>query len=256
MTFVILCTAFFASFLTLFSGFGLGTILMPMVAIFFPVTVAVAMTALVHLLNNMFKLTLLWSNVHWPVVWRFGMPALAASVPGAWLLTHLSVLPELYAYKFFGAEAAITPVKLIIGLLLILFATLEWLPVLKKFNLSSLSLPVGGVLSGFFGGLSGHQGAFRSAFLLRAGLDKKQFVGSNAAIASLVDVTRLFVYGVNGSLILQQMNMGLLAGATAAAFAGAAIGTMSLQKITMAFVQKLVAGMLYVLGILLIIGML
>jgi len=256
MTFVIVGTAFLAALLTLFSGFGLGTILMPVVAIFFPVTVAIAMTAFVHLLNNLFKLVLLWKNVNWPVVWRFGIPALAATVPGAWLLTHLSDLPEIHAYKFAGAEAVITPVKLMVGLLLIVFATLEWLPVLKNVNLSPLSLLVGGVLSGFFGGLSGHQGAFRSAFLIRAGLDKHQFIGSTAAIAAMVDLTRLVVYGINGSLIFQEVNTGLLIATTAAAFAGVAIGTGSLQKITMGFIQKLVAGMLYVLGTLLIVGLL
>lgn len=256
MTFVISSTAFLAALLTLLSGFGLGTILMPVVAIFFPITVAVAMTAFVHLLNNMLKLALLWRKVYWPVVWQFGIPALAATIPGALLLTHLSVLPELHAYKFMGAQAVITPVKLIVGLLLIVFATLEWLPVLKNINLSSLSLLVGGVMSGFFGGLSGHQGAFRSLFLIHAGLDKNQFVGSNAAISALVDITRLVVYGLNVSLIFQQVNMGLLAAAATAAFAGVAIGTVSIQKITMGFILKLVAGTLYVAGILLILGLL
>ena len=256
MTFVIVGAAFLAAVLTLFSGFGLGTILMPVMAIFFPLTVAVAMTALVHLLNNLFKLALLWRNVNWPVVWRFGLPALVAAVPGAWLLTHLSALPGLHAYTFMGTEAVITPVKLMIGLLLILFATLEWLPVLKNINLSSLSLPVGGILSGFFGGLSGHQGAFRSAFLVRAGLDADQFVGSNAAIAAFVDITRLAVYGLNISFLLEQVDMGLLVAATVAAFAGTAIGTAGLQKITTWFIQKLVAGMLYGLGILLVLGLL
>lgn len=54
---------------------------------------------------------------------------------------------------------------------------------------------IGGVLSGFFGGLSGQQGAFRSAFLLHAGLDPQRFIATNAAIATLVDITRLVVYG-------------------------------------------------------------
>jgi len=38
--------------LTLFSGFGLGTVLMPAFALFFPVPVAA--TAVVHLANNLF----------------------------------------------------------------------------------------------------------------------------------------------------------------------------------------------------------
>lgn len=255
MAFVIIVTAFFASLLTLFSGFGLGTILMPVVAIFFPVTVAVAMTAFVHLLNNLFKLTVLWKSINWSIVGRFGIPAMIATVPGAWLLARLSNLSELHSYTLLGIDAAITPVKLTVGLLLIFFATVEWLPVLKNVNLSSRTLPWGGVLSGFFGGLSGHQGAFRSAFLIRAGLDKNEFVASNAAIASLVDITRLAVYGLNISLILGQVNIGLLAAATAAAFTGVLAGTMALQKITIGFIQKLVVSTLYILGTLLASGL-
>ena len=53
---------------------------------------------------------------------------------------------------------------------------------------------LGGLLSGFFGGLSGHQGALRSAFLAKAGLTTERFVGSNAVIGFLVDLTRIAVY--------------------------------------------------------------
>lgn len=255
MFLTIILTSFLASLLTLFSGFGLGTVLMPVVAIFFPVPVAVALTAFVHLLNNIFKLSLLRRHVCWPIVLRFGLPAMAAALPGAWLLAVMSDLPEIYSYNTLGVAAAVTPLKITVGLLLILFATAEWLPALKNINLPARALPVGGLLSGFFGGLSGHQGAFRSAFLLRAGLDKNQFVASNAAIATFVDVARLAVYGLNMTLLMIHLNKGLLAAATLAAFAGAAAGTAGLKKVTIGFIQALVAVTLYLLGILLVAGL-
>ena len=59
MMYVIVCfVALGASFLTLFSGFGLSTLLMPAFALFFPLEAAIAMTAVVHLANNVFKLAL------------------------------------------------------------------------------------------------------------------------------------------------------------------------------------------------------
>ena len=66
MELAIICLAtFIASGLTLFSGFGLGTLLMPVVAVFFPLEVAIAMTAVVHLANNLFKLLLRkWAVCH------------------------------------------------------------------------------------------------------------------------------------------------------------------------------------------------
>jgi uncharacterized protein len=254
--FIITLTAFLASLLTLFSGFGLGTLLMPVVAIFFPIAAAVALTAFVHLLNNLFKLAALWRDVNWPVSLKFGIPALLATIPGAWLLTSLEELPKLASYQLFGLDAAITPVKLAIGLLLILFAIAEWFSFAKKVNISSKYLPWGGVLSGFFGGLSGHQGAFRSAFLLHAGLDARQFIATNAVIASLVDITRLAVYGLNLTLLMDQVDTSLIAAATVAAFAGVLAGRVGVKKVTIGMIQKLVAVMLLSLGALLALGIL
>ena len=71
------------------------------------------------------------------------------------------------------------------------------------------------------------------AFLVRAGLDTNKFVGSNTAIAAFVGITCLAVYGLNISFLIEQVDMGHLVAASAAAFAGVAIGTASLQKITM-----------------------
>lgn len=254
MTFVIVATAFFASLLTLFSGFGLGTLLMPVVAIFFPVAVAVALTAFIHLLNNLFKLAVLWRMVDWPVTFRFGVPAMIATIPGAWLLVRLSDFPEIHSYMLMDAQATITPVKLTVGILLVLFASAEWFSWGKGLNIAGRWLPAGGVLSGFFGGLSGHQGAFRSAFLIRARLDKNAFVATNAMIASLVDMARLAVYGLNIDLLMGHVDTALLIAATAAAFAGVLAGRVGLKKVTIGFIQKLVAVMLYVLGALLVAG--
>lgn len=249
--------AFLASLLTLFSGFGLGTLLMPVVAIFFPVAVAVALTALVHLLNNLFKLATLWQYVHWPVSLKFGVPALLlATIPGAWLLARLSELPEITRYHIFGKEAVMAPVEPAVGLLLILFAGVEWFSFIKKWNIPARYVPWGGILSGFFGGLSGHQGAFRSAFLLHAGLDAKQFIATNAVVASLVDITRLIVYGLSLTLLVEQVDKVLMAAATLSAFAGVLAGRIGIRKVTIGFIQKLVAVMLLFLGTLLAAGML
>jgi hypothetical protein len=85
--YITICTvALLASGLTLFSGFGLGTILMPVFALFFPLPLAIASTAVVHLSNNLFKLLLLGRHADRGVVIRFGIPALVfAAVLAAFL---------------------------------------------------------------------------------------------------------------------------------------------------------------------------
>ncbi len=84
MDYIIVCSsALLIALLTLFSGFGLGTLLMPVFAIFFPVEVAVAATAVVHLANNVFKLVLMGRHANWGIVARFAIPAAVAAFGGA-----------------------------------------------------------------------------------------------------------------------------------------------------------------------------
>ena len=252
---VISLVALLASGLTLFSGFGLGTILMPAFALFFPVPVAVAAAAVVHLANNLFKLGLLGRRADWGVSWRFGLPGAATAFLGAGLLIYLSDLPVLTTYQVMGRIAEISLLKLVIGVLIIAFAGLELFPALEgRLKISHKSLSFGGALSGFFGGLSGNQGAFRSAFLLRAGLDKTAFIATGVVCAVLVDVSRLLVYGLE----LMSGNLDELAGhgawskagaATLAAFLGAFIGRRLLDKVTMGFIRSLVGVMLLFIGL-------
>lgn len=145
------------SLLTFFTGFGLGTLLMPLFAIFFPVDMAIALTGVVHLLNNLFKFFLTRKHVDWHVVLRFGIPAILGAVIGAWLLLRVSGFAPVYAYTWAGREFFVTPIKLTIALLLIFFCLMESVPRLKKIQFGKDKMIYGGLLSGFFGGLSGHQ---------------------------------------------------------------------------------------------------
>ncbi len=147
---------------------------MPVFAIFFPVDVAIGVTAIVHLLNNILKLILLGRHADRDVVIKFGIAAIISAFFGAWLLIWISEQPAIYSYQIGDHIFSITPVKTIIGLLMILFALIELYPAAQKYNFNRKYLPIGGILSGFFGGLSGHQGALRSAFLVRSGLGKER----------------------------------------------------------------------------------
>lgn len=245
---IILITTFCASFITLFSGFGLGSVLMPVMAIFFPVSVAVALTAVVHLLNNLFKLATMWRHIHWEVGLRFGIPALLAAIPGALILMFISGIQEPIITTIADKNVAILPVNIVIGLLLIGFAIVEWSNMAKKVTIPLLMLPLGGILSGFFGGLSGHQGAFRSMFLLHSQLNSMQFVATNAFIASLVDVSRIIIYGLSFSLVTQHVSIGVMGLTSAVSFLAVFIGKRYIKKVTIDWIQRLVAFILMGLG--------
>lgn len=255
MSFVVIClVAFAASGLTFFSGFGLGTLLLPAFALFFPIGPAVAMTAVVHFLNGLFKLALVGRHADRATLIRFGIPALVASLAGAWVLLLLGDLPPIGSYTLFDREFRLQPLKLVIGLLLLAFGLIEVVPRLRGVQFDARYLPLGGLLSGFFGGLAGMQGALRSAFLARSGLNKEAFIGTGAAIACLIDVMRLGVY--IPALHTAELDWPLLLAAVAAAFAGAYLGNRLLPKITLRFVQRVVAGLLVAVAIGLISGLL
>jgi len=94
---IVATAAFLAAGLTLFSGFGLGTLLMPVVAIFVDADVAIGITAIVHCANNLFKLGLLGKQANIEVILKFGIPAILAALGGAILLSWLSSQSALFS---------------------------------------------------------------------------------------------------------------------------------------------------------------
>jgi uncharacterized membrane protein YfcA len=237
--------------LTLFSGFGLGTILVPVFTLFFPVELAIVLTAIVHFLNNVFKLFLLGKKADWQIVIRFGIPSVVAALCGAFLLSKLSGIDAIYDYQVFGKVCFVTPVKLTIAVLLILFSLFEILPSFKNIQFAKTYLPLGGLLSGFFGGLSGNQGALRSAFLLRANLSKESFIATGVVIACLIDLSRLSVYYRNIAVHQEALDYGLILLATVSAFAGTFFGNRLLKKVTVESVHHIVTAVLLVFAVLL-----
>lgn len=253
MEYLVICLmALLVSALTLFSGFGLGTVLMPAFALFFPVPVAIAATAVVHFANNIFKVILVGRKADWGVVLRFALPGALAAMIGAVLLNLFDHIPPLQTYSLGSRVYEVTVVKLVIGILIIVFALLELLPKFSELAFNRKYLPLGGLLSGFFGGLSGNQGALRSTFLIKAGLDKDAYIGTGTISGVVVDAARLVVYGL--SFYAVQFSGvgdigGLVLAATLAAFLGAFIGARLVKKITLRVLQLIVGVMLMIVGL-------
>jgi uncharacterized membrane protein YfcA len=261
MSYVIVCTAaLLTSGLTLFSGFGLGTILMPVFALFFPVEVAVASTAMVHAANNVFKAVLLGRHADYRVLFKFALPAAVAAIGGALLLGYMSQMAPVTQYHIAGHDATVTWVKLVVSVLIVGFAVIELSPRTDALAFDERLVPFGGLISGFFGGLSGHQGALRSAFLIRTCMTKEAFIATGVLAAIIVDVSRMIVYGStffasDYETLKAQGGLGLVAAGTVSAFIGAFIGKRLLKKITLRAVQTVVGAMLIALGVAMGIGL-
>jgi uncharacterized membrane protein YfcA len=158
-------------------------------------------------------------------------------------------LPLLATYQTGNHTFEISIVNLVIAFLLIIFSLLEIMPNARKVEMAENKLVIGGLLSGFFGGLSGIQGAIRSAFLIKSRLSKEAYIATGVAISCLVDISRLSVYASHFIKTDLHENMTLIISSVLAAFAGTFIGSKMLKKITLKNIQRFVIFLLIVIAV-------
>ena len=253
---IVALTVLFGAALTFFSGFGLGTLMLPVFSLFFPLPVAVGATAVVHLSNNLLKFGMVYKHIHVNTLLRFGIPALLFAILGGFLLDVVGHMESFYSYAIGEKTFHLTPLKMVIGFLMIFFAWFDLDPRFSGWSMDRKWIPLGGVLSGFFGGVSGHQGAFRSAFLNKAGLTKEQFIGTSNAIALIIDISRIFVYIQTLDFVALSNEKNILVTGIIFAFLGTYFGKELLKKTTMKGIQRVVGVMLLILGALFVGGIL
>ena len=239
--FAVLAAALGGAFLSFFCGFGLGTLLLPAFMLFFPAQIAVAATALVHMANNVFKLFLVGKHAHWPTIRSFGVASVLGAVLGAWSLQWLAGMNDSIDFTFLHQSFQTDSIRVFLAIIIFAFALIEISPALEKIEMPARWLPVGGLVSGFFGGISGHQGALRSAFLMRSGLSKDAFMGTRVVCACLVDVSRLSVYAASISAGWSELRLDLLALATLAAFGGAWQGNKLVKKTELPVLNRIIS---------------
>lgn len=258
--YLIICTSsFLISILTLFSGFGLGTVLMPVFALFFPLPAAIASVAVVHLANNLFKALLVGKYAKASVVLKFGIPAALAAAVGAYLLSFFSNTPPLFSYHFFGLDFKITIIGIIVGSMVMFSSIFELVHGFSYLSFDQKYIPLGGAISGFFGGVSGNQGVLRSAFLIKSGLSKNEFIGTSVVCSVIVDVSRILVYGwaVYNQKFTEAFShdmTGIITAASITAFLGSYTGSKLTHRITFRMLQLIVGWMLLIVGFAILIG--
>lgn len=235
-TLVLCLAAFISAALTLMSGFGLGTILTPVFLIFYDVKIAILIVAVVHLSNNLLKLSLFRSHISVDILKRFGALTLIGAFIGA----------------FFQGKMDSSAVKILLGASLIFLGLKEAIGLGEKFRLPKKIDFIGGFLSGLLGGFVGNQGAIRSAYLLNYNIPKETFIATAAIIASVVDITRIPVYIYSNKGLLVD-NVSLLLITTASAFAGTFAGNKFFKKISLKTFKIYVAATIIIIGMLLIL---
>ena len=218
-------------------GFGIGSLLTPVLAIRYGIGAAVAMVALPHLAASLLRAWRLRGHFRRDVVVRFGLLSAAGGLLGALLYARLGG-PALTAAL--GALLVVTAIAGLTGW------TERWHP----------HGPVVwglGLLSGLFGGLAGNQGGIRVAALSAFGLGPAEFVAASTAAGVLVDLARTPVYLAREHATLASATP-LLALLVAGALAGTLLGERVLFGIAPRVFRRVVSVAIGGLGLWLLFG--
>jgi len=213
-------------------GFGIGSLLTPTVALQTGTKLAVAAVAIPHFLGTLQRYWLLRQHVDRRVLLGFGLASAAGGLAGA--LAHVWLSSRVLTSVF--------------GVLLVLAAIAEATGWMQKVHWGRRVAWLAGALSGAFGGLVGNQGSIRSAALLGFDVPKESFVATATAIGLFVDGARLPVY-----LFTQWRDIlevwPLLVAATTGVVVGTALGSRVLKRIPQTIFRRLIALLLFALGI-------
>jgi hypothetical protein len=228
----LLACAFGAEVIGTMAGFGAATVLTPVAVWFMDIKAAIALVAVFHLIGNASRLVFFGRSIHWKTWALFGVSGVACSGVGA---VAAAALPSAAIQAAFG-----------VFLLLYVAASLgmgERLVVPAH----PATLLGGGAASGFVAGLLGTGGAIRSACLLAFRLPKEAYLGTSAALALMVDATRLPIY-LAERLIPPSM-AALVAALVPVGFAGAWSGQRLIRRWSAAAFRRFVLAMLALMGV-------
>lgn len=172
---------FIASFLGTISGFGLGTIMTPILLSFYNYGSVILFVAIIHWFHNVQRIGLFYNHINWRISLLCGIPSIVGAFIGGMLITSFSSL-LLFLFACF------------------LFFYSVWLMIYPQFSLpDNMSTVIsGGFITGLMAGIFGVRGAVRSSFLVLFDLSKKSFIATTAVIGLMTDTSRLIAYWFQG----------------------------------------------------------
>ncbi len=185
---------FIASIFGTLVGFGISTILIPILTIFLPLTEVIFFVAIIHWFGSLWKIILFKKGLRWDIILYIGIIGIFATVVGAVLIKYLHV--NKYTHYF--------------GIFLIAYMIFIYLQPRFKLQINKFNLLLGGAASGFFAGLFGMGGAIRSLLMNMFDLPKTIYLATSGAIAIVIDTTRLSTYYFSGLTIPLDLMYGLI----------------------------------------------
>jgi hypothetical protein len=214
------------------AGFGIGSLLTPLLGWHYGLKTAVVAVSIPHLLATAYRFWLMRAHVDRDVLKGFGIASAAGGLTGAVL--H-GVFQSVWLTYLLAALLVFVGVAGLTGLA-------------GRMRFEGPWAWVAGVLSGVLGGLVGNQGGIRSGAMLGLAVEKSAFVATATAIGLLVDGARMPVY-----LVTSWSALGPLWPAIAVASVGVLVGTrlggQLLRHIPEHLFRRVVSLLLLALGI-------
>lgn len=229
---LVLAVAAAAGAIAAISGFGIGSLLTPLLSVPLGMRLAVAFVSIPHLVGTALRLWLLRAHVSRRLLLTFGLASAAGGLAGAALQSRVSggFLTVLFAALLVFAGAS--------GL-----ARLT-----ERMRFGRRAAWVAGAVSGLFGGLVGNQGGIRSAALMGFDVPKEAFIATATAIGLIVDAARIPVYFAT-ELRPGQPGWLLAAFATAGVILGTLAGARGLRRMPEKIFRPMVSALILALGI-------
>ena len=219
------------------AGFGIGSVLTPLLALSTGTKQAVVAVSIPHFIATAIRFWSMRRSIDLHVLKNFGIASAAGGLAGALL----------------GARFSSPVLAYILGALLVFAGVTGLTGLAPKMLFGTAIAWLGGAASGVLGGLVGNQGGVRSAALQGFNLEAKAFVATATAIALIVDGARMPVYFFTSPDTVEQLAFWI-----AAMVAGAAIGTLAgariLRRIPEMYFRRLVASLILALGVVMLIG--
>ena len=219
------------------TGFGIGSILTPLLALQVGTKTAVAVIAIPHFAATLIRFWMVRGHVNRKVLLGFGVASAAGGLGGA--LLHSS-----------SQSSVLT---LVFGALLVFAGFMGITGLTQKMAFHGPGAWIAGVLSGGFGGLVGNQGGIRSAALMAFDLPKESLVATATAVGIVVDLARMPVYFASEHHDLYA-NWGWMLTATVGVVIGTGLGIKFLHGISETMFRRVLGVLIFLLGVYMIIS--
>ncbi len=227
----VLATSIIAGGVASVAGFGIGSLITPVLSLSIGTKLAVAVVSIPHLIATAIRFAMLRSHVDKRILLGFGLMSIAGGLTGAILHTQFAT-PGL---------------TLVFGMILLFAGFTGVTGLSERMRFHGAFAWIAGAVSGFLGGLVGNQGGIRSAALLGAQISKESFVATATAIGLAVDAARMPIYfwSEHEGIL---MNGKWIAIATLGAVAGTLLGTKLLKRLPERAFRRVVSGLIFFLG--------